>query len=898
MDWLAQPGRRIRSRLAVRAMLAVLTTCVTLTFAGCSSWQLPRIDPSGDRLFLPEPATTTPVNPWRNWGCFPRPAFTTPATPPPCPPAFAPPSPAPAATTPACPPVAGPPACPPGGAAASPQPMPRSVFPTTAPGIGPTATLTLTPARVVQPVGAEVILMCGLRDTGGVIRGSQPVEWMLAGQSVGAIVQVGEEGLPCWRRWMGSAPRKISSNYALGRTGTMARVVTRGTPSQTDDFWVGPGQTWASISSAVEGTSHVTVLAPKVAAWDQRQQSATIHWIDAQWVLPPPVVGRAGAQHVLTTTLRRATSTGPIAGWIVRYEIADGPAAGFAPSGAKVIEVRTDAQGRAAATIVPQGAGGGVSRVRIQIIRLGVSNGDPPRMGVGEGWTSVTWSAPALSIRTTGPEIIEVGRTATYRVEVSNAGDLPAKDVVVNDRIPAELSYVGSTPSGQIFGDRVEWRLGDLPARSVRTIEIQCRAEQDRQVRHCVTARSAGGLKAEGCATSRVFRSALTVAMTGPKESQVGQAVQFQVTVTNRGAERLAGVLLSDRFDGGLRHAESASPLQRSLGDFAPGQSKQFALTFTVAQAGKHCQEVRITAPGGHWANTQACLTATQPQPQGKPAMTVRKTGPTRARVGDEIDFFVKVTNTGDVPLTNVEIGDQTVEGLNPLVASPGNDRKPDPDRLVWTVARLDTGQTVAKQIRVKCTKAVRSACTRVTVTAAEGLTMADEVCVEILPAPQVPPSHPPPNGGTGNGGTGNGGTGNGAETKDPPVGDLPQDGRLVLSIAENRNPVPVGQRVTYIISIKNDRKVSDKAVYLTLTLPQGMRFEQLTGQLPKWSKSRDGRMISVSAIREIRPGETIIGRLEMTAVRPSQAQLTAQVKSMRQNEPVIVERKTTVSAE
>ena len=51
-----------------------------LLLSGCSRFQLPAIDPSGQRIFLPGQSTTLATD-----GCFPQRAFVTPAVPPPCP---------------------------------------------------------------------------------------------------------------------------------------------------------------------------------------------------------------------------------------------------------------------------------------------------------------------------------------------------------------------------------------------------------------------------------------------------------------------------------------------------------------------------------------------------------------------------------------------------------------------------------------------------------------------------------------------------------------------------------------------------------------------------------------------------------------------------------------------
>ena len=68
----------------------------------------------------------------------------------------------------------------------------------------------------------------------------------------------------------------------------------------------------------------MTLSAPELDGWQQRQEMAVIHWIDGQWTLPPPVVAQGLQPQLLTTTVCRRLTGSPVEGWIVRYEIAGG----------------------------------------------------------------------------------------------------------------------------------------------------------------------------------------------------------------------------------------------------------------------------------------------------------------------------------------------------------------------------------------------------------------------------------------------------------------------------------------------------------------------------------------------------------------------------------------------
>ncbi|MCP4246474.1 MAG: hypothetical protein GY778_05445, partial [bacterium] len=213
-----------------------------------------------------------------------------------------------------------------------------------------------------------------------------------------------------------------------------------------------PGEAWVTIDSPVEGTSQVTAVATQINPLGQRSATAVIHWVDAQWVFPPPAVNPTGSQHTFTTTVTRRTSGAPIAGWPVRYEIVGGPPAGFAPDGKQVVEVATTELGQANVEIVQAtGAGPGTSRVGVQVMRPAPANAaGAQRLILGVGTTTRTWTAPNMGLRVTGPPQASVGESVSYRVEVTNHGKLAVTRATVTAAEPDGLAYVSSKPPATV----------------------------------------------------------------------------------------------------------------------------------------------------------------------------------------------------------------------------------------------------------------------------------------------------------------------------------------------------------------------------------------------------------------------------------------------------------------
>jgi uncharacterized repeat protein (TIGR01451 family) len=750
--------------------------------------------------------------------------------------------------------------------------------------------LVLAPAVMMSPVGSEVVILSGLADAQGAYIPRQPLEWTLAPDSVGHIVEAGDER-DCFRPLFREAASKRDGNYAVTRSLTQNRLLTRGTPDPSDDVAVQRGQSWVSITSPTEGASRVSVLAPEAEIWDQRRQTATIYWVDVQWVLPSPAVVLAAQPHTLTTAVRRRSGK-PLTGWIVRYEILDPNVTSFGPNQLNVSDVKTDENGMASVNLVPANKSGS-TQVRISIVRPSLPYDELPPMVLGQGFASVTWSAPDPKVTLYGPESAGVGSTVTYRAEISNAGDIVARRIVASATVPANMTFLNSNPPAKIVGNTLRWDLNDLPPKAMRDLTISCRPEQNGSVRFCVRldgSDTVAGPKAavEACVATRVFSSSLSLRMRGPETVQIGQQADFEIEITNTGLEPLNRVVLRDRLPAGLEHpSERGSIIERALGEpLPPGASRKIAVSLLAKQVGRLCHTAEAVADGGHSATASACVNVVEPpRPEPKPAVEATIECPAQAEVGERITVTMRVANTGNVPLTNVRVIGFYDRSLYPREASTGYDPQAlTRGELLWVTPRLMPGESLTRQARLDGVKESTTAWCRVFVEAAENVRAVQESKLTIRPAAAAKqptgPIEPPPKI---------------QEPREPPAEKIV--GELKVSIAGRQNPVTVNSSVSYIVVVENGRNVGDKNVRITLLLPAGMEYVKVNGPVSARAISPDGRTIEIETIKEMRPGEMLNPfYVEVKATRIGVYSVKVQVDSFRSSAPVESEASTTVN--
>ncbi|TWT73573.1 hypothetical protein Pla123a_39090 [Posidoniimonas polymericola] len=678
----------MKPRTPQSALPLVLAALAVATLTGCAMNGLPRIDPSGERFFI-WPDSQPVVGPLASPGAVIAPpggnatlppvgsAGTTASTGPSCP------------LCPLCP--LG---CPLGGLFDD-----KTVIGPVAggpPPVEPTNRVTLTPGRVLAPVGSEVVLRAGVCGKDGYLLTNRKVEWMIDQEGVGQFAEIGDAGQRDFMRYPWSTPKKINNTYAVGYTSPVHTCLRRGTADPADDLQINDGEAWVSITSPSEGTSYITAYAPNEDNWNARRAQATIYWVDAQWRLPPSAVIAAGQPHVLATTITRQTDGAPLAGWIVRYEVADGTGARLGYDAGQVSEVTSDNRGVAQVEVTPTDAQPGSSRIRITVVRpeqAGIASS--PRLDVGAGEATITWSNTAAGTQPLFPPVTP---------------QLPATPPA----FPQQPTEPNPRPQ--------------LPPDNEPPIGIEPPGRPDLEVR---------------------------VQKITPDPIKVGQEVTYNIVIRNIGDGVARNVRLFDVFDPGLASPQDGERVGRidskdNIKDIAPTGTREIPLTFDVLTAGEHWHEVTVKADGGVDAFYKADFTAIDDQPVAAAVTMQTDIAPVRPTVGDEVRFKIVLENTSNVPATNLRLEIAPDPALRVTGILPENlsnvTQALTTGGAITPLGTLAAGQKVT--IRYGCNANMATQIGNpAEITAflkGDGISLAGREQIEILPAAAAPPAAAP----------------------------------------------------------------------------------------------------------------------------------------------------------
>ncbi len=862
----------------------LLVFLASVAMSGCQTLSLPAIDPTGNRIFSNE--FTKIVNPHDPSNGYPsqQPAFQAPPNPPACM----------------------------QGKDGSPKKLCQGCL--SGKGClakrkaaeeirGRCGQLLLTPLSIVAPVGGEVILLAGICGKDEFLVTNEPIEWMLSPTSVGEFVEVGDDAKgqrrSFWKRDDSPRVEKLGVDFARGRTSREAGNITRGTANPADDLPIRTGQTWISITSPNEGISKVTALAPDSDVWDQRRQTATIYWEDAEWDFPLPKFASSGEVVTLVTHVWRSDKSIGAEGWEVRYRVLNKELAnfrgneGYSPE----IEVKADKNGVAKVDIEIGKQPGmpipprGTAAVEIQVVRPKRPSENIPELILAVGTTTVTWTAPQLQLNVSGPESAVPGQILNYYAKVANIGDVDAENVTISLKLPPGMVLQpNSTPPTQQTPDSLTWGPSRIPLKQMADISINmlANAQIDANIQFDVSYVFQGSeiLQSQSQRT-HVQQPQVTLRVVPRPETtqvEVGGNAVFDVIVTNTGRETINDLKIVLQSEPGLQYVkDNLNSAVYVIGILRPNdRPPEMTAVFRVEHEGDLSVRATAQALGQTLASSQPAVIRGLPSRPKTPSLGLQIASPDLRNpavipVGGQFKAEWKVTNTGPVVLRNPIISMQHSSNLEVKGLSPGGSYEAVRQFAQWRSQDLQPGASIGLEGLFQGVSAGNPASVVVSVDS-ETLSDRQSLILDVSNASSGTNVMPP----------GDGPLGSRGELQKPALTlDDQIEKRLSVTIQPVSNSIRKGDVGTYEIRIENLSSKPDQRVALSLLTPAGAVLKSIRAKDLRYKLSNSDRQIDLEPIKYFRPNDFFSCVVQLKHDEITFGELIASVTSLGQTTPV-----------
>lgn len=154
------------------------------------------------------------------------------------------------------------------------------------------------------------------------------------------------------------------------------------------------------------------------------------------------------------------------------------------------------------------------------------------------GVTKTVVTKPVLAITKTGTENQYLGRKMTYTITVTNKGDSPAVDTIVEDTIPAGVKEVALSAGGSVVGAKAVWKLGTLDVNASKQMTISYSSAQAGEFANTATAQAvcADAVSASAKTMVKGIAAILLEVVDVDDPIELGQNETYEITVTNQGS--------------------------------------------------------------------------------------------------------------------------------------------------------------------------------------------------------------------------------------------------------------------------------------------------------------------------------------------------------------------------
>lgn len=286
--------------------------------------------------------------------------------------------------------------------------------------------------------------------------------------------------------------------------------------------------------------------------------------------------------------------------------------------------------------------------------------------------------SPSVVIQKRAPGEVQVGKPASFVIQVQNVGAVEALDVQVHDRVPTGMRLVGASPEPIQQGDRLLWQLGALAAGEERTVTMRLVPEQEGELG------SVARVSFEAAASVRTIstRPELKIVQRAPEQVLIGQQLEIELEVSNPGTGEATGVILQEDVPQGLEHPKGRE-LDNLLGNLRPGEVRREVLRLRAVEPGMIRNTVKLVGDDGLTAEHHVEVEVIAPELQ------VDLKGPSRRFLERQATYEISLANQGTADATNVELAAYLDRGFT--FVSTGNQGQYDSARhaVFWSLAEL-----------------------------------------------------------------------------------------------------------------------------------------------------------------------------------------------------------------
>jgi uncharacterized repeat protein (TIGR01451 family) len=308
---------------------------------------------------------------------------------------------------------------------------------------------------------------------------------------------------------------------------------------------------------------------------------------------------------------------------------------------------------------------------------------------------------PILNVRTIGPRRLVVDKESEYIVLIDNLGKAKAAEVVVKIELPRWADVMGSDASlGKMESKQsrnglrqFEWHVGNLAAGANEKLVLRIVPRANRPIDMGVS----WNFKPPASQTViEVQQPKMEIRLKGDREVLFGKSNSFKLEISNTGngiAEDVSITLMPIAVGTGR-------PATHKLGSFPPGKKMVLDVSLTARQVEGLAVRVDLRNEG------KICAKLNERIHVRKPELEMSADGPNMQYVGAIATYRIRLRNTGNVDVQNLNVSAQIPEEAKYLDSDNDGQFIKDEGKVVWTLPSIALENEKILELKCELVKA------------------------------------------------------------------------------------------------------------------------------------------------------------------------------------------------
>lgn len=278
---------------------------------------------------------------------------------------------------------------------------------------------------------------------------------------------------------------------------------------------------------------------------------------------------------------------------------------------------------------------------------------DPYRSVSCELPVNVTYTSGLTVTKTPSVDTARVGTEITYTYVITNTGTIRIKDIALKDDKLGEIKPDKNTlRPGDTATATATYTVKETDLPGPLTNNVTASGTEMQTGKPVVSAPATASVTLEYTASVTLDKSA------APKPAKVGDTVTYTYTITNTGEVTLKNLVISD---------DKIKDIKLTTRELKPGESATATATYKVTETdlpGPIANRATVTAKDVLGRDVSAEDSESVDLTYAASISIEKTANPSPANVGQTITYTYKITNTGDVTLSEIKATDDKLGDL------------------------------------------------------------------------------------------------------------------------------------------------------------------------------------------------------------------------------------------